>query len=233
MNAAVRVPEKLDVRSVADLSRDLAAAIAGPDRVVLLTGAHAGVFCLGMMLDAAHDVRHETRAFAGVLLALHRARKPTLAVIDGQTIGGGLGLAAACDWVIATDASTFALPELLWGLVPAVIWPVITDRMAPHVARQWTLSAHTRLATEAAAVGLVDDVLPAEGIGPAIRRAERRLARLEPHALVTFRQWTRTSRSLDLPDALERGADIASSLIGASPARDRWFDFSAGDAPSS
>ena len=231
--SAVRVPERLYAASVSVLERDFAQALARHEPVVVLTGSHPGVFSLGLALDTVGNAHTETRGLADLLLALHRSAKPTIAVVDGQAIGGGLGVAAACDWVIATDSSTFALPELLWGLVPAIVWPVISDRMATHVARQWALSAHTRVATEAAAVGLVDDVAPAAAIGAALRRAERRLARIEPKALLAFRQWTRTSRSLNLAQALEQGADLTASMMGPSAGRERWFDFSAGEAPSS
>jgi len=114
---------------------------------------------------------------------MHQAPKPLLAAVDGRSIGGGMGLACACDWVVATERATFALPELLWGLMPAIIWPVLTDRMAPHVVRHWTLCAHSRSALE--------DMRPAwstfsSQTGSSIagsNRATRTLRRVAPDAL--------------------------------------------------
>jgi len=228
---AVRLPERLDAASVERLARELRTAITSSARVVTLAGATEDVFCLGLGLGSAPADTLATHAFADVLLALHRAAKPTLALVDGRAVGGGLGIAASCDWVIATERSTFALPELLWGLVPAMIWPPLSDRMAPHVARQWTLTAHARAAIAAEAAGLVDEVIAVGSMPDAARRAERMLGRLEPNALARFREWARTSRALLLPDALARGAAITQELIGRSTVRARWTAFAAGDAP--
>jgi polyketide biosynthesis enoyl-CoA hydratase PksH len=228
---AVRLPARLDAASVERLARELGAAITSSARVVTLAGATEDVFCLGLGIGSAPAHALATHAFADVLLALHRAPKPMLALVDGQAIGGGLGIAASCDWVIATERSTFALPELLWGLVPAMIWPPVSDRMAPHVVRQWTLTAHTRAAIAAEAAGLVDEVIAPASMPNAARRAERMLARLEPNALARFREWARASRALSLPDALARGAAITQELTGTPTVRERWTAFAAGEAP--
>ena len=230
-SAVIAMPERLTRVSVAALAADLDAALAAPARVVTFTGTADGTFCLGLALDAPDDGEPATALFADLLLALHRAPKPLLALVDGRAIGGGLGIACACDRVIASERSTFALPELLWGLIPAIIWPVIADRMAPHAARQWTISAHARNAADAAAAGLADEVTPVDGIPEATKRAERALARLEPAALVRFRDWARRSRSLPLAEALAAGAGITSETLRGSAARERWNAFTAGDQP--
>jgi len=229
--ATIRLPERLDAGSVARLADDFAAAVSSGAPVLTLTGATAEIFCLGLALDGAREGAPETGAFADFLLALHRAPRPTLAVIDGQAIGGGLGIGACCDWVIASDRSRFALPELLWGLVPAIIWPVVSDRMAPHEARRWTISAHTRSAADALAAGLIDDMVDPAALGRASSRAIRMLSRLEPTALVRFREWAQASRREALPDALAHGASITAELICMPPARTRWSAFLAGETP--
>jgi polyketide biosynthesis enoyl-CoA hydratase PksH len=144
MPAVVRLPRDLDAASVSALARDLETALASTAPVVALRGADDDTYCLGLAIGSSLDGPSATHAFSDLLGRMHDSPKPLLAVVDGRAIGGGMGLACACDWVLATARASFALPELLWGLVPAIIWPVITDRMAPHVARQWTLSAHTR-----------------------------------------------------------------------------------------
>jgi polyketide biosynthesis enoyl-CoA hydratase PksH len=142
--ATVRLPVDLSAHSLEILSRDMADAFASQAAMVTLIGAGADTFCLGLAIGSSSDGAAPTHAFSDLLTAMHHAPKPVLAVVDGRAIGGGMGLACACDWVIATERATFALPELLWGLVPAIIWPVLTDRMAPHAVRQWTISAHAR-----------------------------------------------------------------------------------------
>jgi enoyl-CoA hydratase/carnithine racemase len=227
----VRLPAALDAVSVPALARALEEAWQSGAPVVTLAGHDAHTFCAGVALDAALDAPASMRAFADLLAALHASPVPLLAVVDGAALGGGLGLASACDWVVATDRATFGLPELLWGLAPAIIWPVVTDRMAPHLARQWTISAHARGAAEAQAAGVVDEVTSAEALERRAERARRMLARIDGHALTRFRAWARASRELALPEAVTRGVDVTTALAARPEARRRWRAFSEGAAP--
>jgi enoyl-CoA hydratase/carnithine racemase len=229
--AVIRLPVDLNAESVRGLAQDVEAAFASPASVVVIAGADADTFCLGLAVGAGADEGAPTQAFADVLATMHRAPKPMLAVVDGRAIGGGMGLACACDWVIATERATFGLPELLWGLLPAIIWPVLSDRMAPHAVRQWTISAHTRTAIEAEATGLVDTLVPSATLDAAIQRAVRHLRRLDPEALRSLRMWARYSRQIDLPSALTTGAEITANMLRDPAVKRRWDAFAAGEAP--
>jgi enoyl-CoA hydratase/carnithine racemase len=229
--AIVRLPVDLDAASIATLTRDWHGALASTAPVVTLVGADAGTFCLGLAVGSGVQGGAPTHAFSDLLAAMHDAPKPLLAAVDGRAIGGGMGLAGACDWVIATDRATFALPELLWGLVPAIIWPVLTDRMAPHAVRQWTLSAHSRPAVEARAAGLVDDLVPHGTLDRAIERGARTLSRLEPDALRRLRRWARESRRHDLPAALQLGAELTATMLRQPAVERRWAAFADGESP--
>jgi enoyl-CoA hydratase/carnithine racemase len=228
--AVVRLPADLDATSVAALTRALEDACASPAPVVVLIGASEETYCLGLALGR-HDAAAPAQAFADVLAAMHAAPKPLLAVVDGRAIGGGMGLACACDWLIATDRASFGLPELLWGLVPAIIWPVIADRVGGPVARRWAVSAHSRSAAEALAAGLVDDLVPPDRLDAAVRRATRALRRLDADALRHLRAWARASQQPDLPAALRLGADLTTSLGRQPTVRQRWQAFADGEAP--
>src|SRR4030095_2477202 len=103
-------------------------------------GHDAATFCAGMNVDAVLEDRQAMGIFADLFTMLQSSPKPLLAVVDGAAIGGGLGLACACDWVVATSRATFALPELLWGLAPATIWPIVSSRMTGDDAWGWNLS---------------------------------------------------------------------------------------------
>lgn len=229
--ATIVVPARLDPPAVTALASALDQAVRGPATVVVLAGATPEVFCTGLAIDAAAVGAAAPDAFAAVFAALHTAPKPLLAAVDGAAIGGGLGLACACDWVVATDRATFGLPELVWGLVPAIIWPVVTDRMAPHLARQWTLSACSRSAAEAREAGVVDEVVGADALARGIRRGVRTLARLETGALVRLRAWARQSRALPLAAAVAEGAAITGTLMNAPHVQTRWRAFTEGEVP--
>lgn len=205
----VRLPEHLSAGSVDALLLDLYAAFDAPASVVMLVGADSDTFCAGLALDSGNDGGDvETRAFASVLASLLDAPKPTLAFVDGRALGGGLGLAAACDWITATERATFGLPELLWGSIPATIWPIITTRMTEGTARRWTISAEARSAAEALATGLADEVVPAGRAFPALNQTVRMLQRAEPGALRTLRHWMFETREESVDTALARGASV-------------------------
>ena len=78
--------------------------------------------------------------------------------IDGRTQAGGLGLVAACDYAFCTPRSTFNLPEVLLGLVPAVVLPFLMRRIGWQRAYSLALTARTVDAAQALTLGLVDEV---------------------------------------------------------------------------
>jgi len=131
-------------------------------RVLHLCGAGKS-FCSGgdmkwMALldkDNAHvppDVLYD------LLALIANAPKAITATVHGRMFGGGVGLVAACDLVVADDASTFCLPELKHGLVPAMIYPLLARRLSQHAIRALTLTSRVMTAPEALTVSLVDAV---------------------------------------------------------------------------
>src|SRR4051794_10599938 len=109
----VRMPSKLTNDSVAELRRSIESACQGEMSVVVLVGSDDETFCTGLAIDEEGPI--QTGPFGELLTLLSDAPKPTLAFVDGKCIGGGFGMACACDWMIATERATFGLPELLWG----------------------------------------------------------------------------------------------------------------------
>ncbi len=138
----------LDGAGIAALHRELQAAQQDPQcRAVVIRGRNAS-FCDGMDLPAALQAASPRRyedlsSFAECLRLLREMDALTIASVDGRASGGGAGLALACDLVLATRSSSFAFPEVLWGLVPGVIFPVMIDRLGFAVARSLALSAGT------------------------------------------------------------------------------------------
>ena len=229
--ATVRLPAELSPGSVGPLRAALDAAFEGPARVVVLTGADDATFCTGLALDPAEGRPVETAAFAEVLALVADAPKPTAAFVDGRAIGGGLGLAATCDWVVATERATFALPELLWGIIPAMIWPLVVARLGESGARRWTVSAHARSAQDARDAGLVDELAATGRELRDLQRATRMLLRAEPTALRHLRRWARETRQQPLDDVLVRGADLTGRMATAPTSAARVAAFRNGEAP--
>ena len=148
-------------------------------RAVLLAG-EGPVFCAGMDLRAVPLEDPDTAAlFARRLAAAYRALllldKPLLAAVRGGAFGGGVGLAAAADLVLAGEAR-FALPEVRLGLVPALVSVVLRQRVLPAKLRGLLLSGREVNVEEGASVGLVDVVV--EDGGAVDDEAERRARQL-------------------------------------------------------
>jgi enoyl-CoA hydratase/carnithine racemase len=201
--AVIRLAERLDARSVQAIIEQLAAA--GDASTIVLEGTSAN-FCLGMDLVAISalaraetaDLRCGLEAFARCLELLMRAPRPTLAVVDGPALGGGLGLAAACDFVLATERARFGLPEALYGLTPAIIRPALLSRLAPQRLNLLLFTCRSYSVDEAAALGLVDRVVHVEQVDQARREIVRELRRARSETVATGRRWSASELEMDL-----------------------------------
>lgn len=205
-------------------------SLSAQHRVVVLVGASEEVFSLGMDLQTFVQERQDPRvaveAIGEALVAIGRCPLPTLGLARGRAVGGGVGLLAACDLVVASAEASFGLPELLWGFVPAAIWPVICARIGTARARTWALTAHSRTAEEAQRAGLVDEVSDRMGFEAAARRALRQLRRVDPQAVRTLRRWSAEAPTLPWEDAVRKGAALSAAQLADPRVLDRltsWF----------
>ena len=102
----------------------------------------------------------DARRLAGLMKTLHRIDKPTIARVQGSAFGGGVGLIACCDIVVASESARFALTEVKLGLIPAVISPYVSRAMGERHARRYMLTGERFSAEEAYRLGLVHDAVP-------------------------------------------------------------------------
>lgn len=210
----VVVPPALTLASTVEL----ADAVASPDPLVLRGGDD--VFCRGLAPGpcALEDLERHAR----LLLALRGRGAPTVAVVAGDALGGGLGLAAACDFVLARPGARFALPEVLFGLSPAIVLPFLRERALPAPLRRLALTGRAIDADEAARIGLVDEVAPDPEPAPLLRA----LARGEPGGRARLKR---------VPAELEAevlaACRVTAEAIASPAARARRERFDAGLAP--
>ncbi|MFN3861319.1 MAG: enoyl-CoA hydratase-related protein [Roseateles sp.] len=144
-------------------------------RAIVLAGAgkhfSAGADLQWMQRAAAAsqaDNLADARRFAAMLARIADCPKPTLARVHGAALGGGVGLVAACDMAIASDAASFAVSEARMGILPAVIGPHLVNAVGLREARRLALTASRIDAAEALRVGLVQRVVAAEGLDAAV-----------------------------------------------------------------
>lgn len=189
-------------------------------RVLVIEGQE-GAFCQGMDLSylVAHpdeDVSAEAHDYARCLDRMRRLRQVVIAAVDGVTNGGGVGLAAAADFLVATARSSFGLPEVVLGLVPAIVMPVLLERMPLQQARLLALSGSVD-ARRAASMGLVDHVVEEpERLERKVRALIKHALRCEPGAVLGLKALLVEIAGLPRKEALERGADMTTRLISDS-----------------
>ena len=200
---------RLSVSAAATLRADLASA-AG---VVTLEG-EAGHFCEGLDLDVLSDDQTDyaqgMAAYRELLADIAACPWPVVALVDGVALGGGVGLLAAADMVIATPRSTFGLPETLIGLTPAVVFPYLATRLSVARTRLLALGIAPMSAETALRDGLIDEV--AEDLEAAFSVHAKRFARLDARAMGHVKAMTRAFVSHgDVADAERRFHELLAS----------------------
>lgn len=111
--------------------------------------------------QSSDDNRADAQRFAEMLRTLHECPKPTVVRVHGNAFGGAVGLMAAADIVIAMRGSQFAISEVRFGILPAVIGPYLVRALGVRQAQRMAMSARLFDAAEACRLGLVHDVVEA------------------------------------------------------------------------
>jgi methylglutaconyl-CoA hydratase len=109
---------------------------------------------------ALADNVEASRATAAAVDRLNRLPIPTVALVQGGCFGGGTGLVAACDIVIAADDAIFSIAEVRWGLTAAIIIPQLSDAISVRQLRRYALTGERFGAAEALRIGLAHKVVP-------------------------------------------------------------------------
>jgi methylglutaconyl-CoA hydratase len=108
-----------------------------------------------------------SRATAEAVDRLNRLPVPTIALVQGGCFGGGTGIVAACDVVIAADNAIFSIAEVRWGLTAAIIIPQLSDAISVRQLRRYALTGERFGAAEAQRIGLAHQVVPLDRLAAA------------------------------------------------------------------
>jgi methylglutaconyl-CoA hydratase len=193
------VHNAFDDRLIAELTAALS-VLAADDavRAVVLTGSgrsfSAGADLNWMRRTSTYGEAEnlaDARALAGLMVTLHELSKPTIARVNGAALGGGAGLVACCDIAVASADARFATTEVRLGLIPAVIGPYVVAAIGIRQARRLMLTGERIAAAEAARIGLVHDVVPAERLDGAVAALLDDLFKGGPGALAAVKHLLR------------------------------------------
>jgi 3-carboxymethyl-3-hydroxy-acyl-[acp] dehydratase len=214
----------------------LAEADASDSCRLLVIRGQPGCFCLGMDLAALERAGDEAvvgaRRYADVLVALAEHSKLTLAAVDGEVFGGGVGLVAATDAVVATAESAFGLPEVTLGLTPAMVLPLLLDRMPRQKARLMALGATSLDASSAHRVGLVDEIVEdAKALDRRVRSFARNALRADPAALAEVKRLTGALSAFGWREGLVKGVERTGKRLSTPTSRQRLARMASGEVP--
>ncbi|GJL94837.1 MAG: methylglutaconyl-CoA hydratase [Hyphococcus sp.] len=195
-------------------------------RVIVLTGA-GKAFSAGADLNMMRRVaeyssaenKDDARRLAHMLSSIYYAPKPTVALVNGPAMGGGLGLIAACDIAVGAEEAFFALSEVRVGLIPAVISPFVIQAIGARQAQRYFLSGERFDAATAASIGLLHETAPAAELDRAFEAIVDNLLTCGPIATREAKELIRSvaGRSIDdgvMKDTAERIARLRASDEG-------------------
>ena len=168
----------------------------------------------------------DARRFAAMLSRIETCTKPTVARIQGAALGGGVGLAAACDIAIAADNASFAVSEAKFGILPAVIGPYVTNAVGKRQALRLALTTERITAAEAVAMGLVQQVVPMEALDAAVDATLAQLLAGGPQAQAEIKAlFAQLSQGPITAEVRELTAQTISRVRGSDEAREGFNAF--------
>lgn len=147
----------------------------------------------------------DARRLARLMRSLNNLPKPTLALVQGSAFGGGVGLVACCDIVLAVEEARFCLSEVRLGLIPAIISPYVVAKIGEGAARRYFVTAEAFSAWEAERLGLVHEVVD--------RRTLETRGRQVVDAILEGG-----------PGAQSAAKDLVFSVVGRSPSDDSLIE---------
>jgi len=178
-------------------------------RVVLLTSTHEKVFSAGGNLGgfaADAPVAHRyigIKLFVDVFREIGELGKPTLVAANGHVLAGSLGIALACDLIVAKDTAGFGTPEINVGLFPFMIMALIYRNVPRKKTTEMLLLGERLTAEEAREAGIVNKLVPAEEFDEAVADWAAKLASKSPLVMKLGKDAMWRQMDMPLMDALE------------------------------
>ncbi|MGC4062420.1 MAG: enoyl-CoA hydratase/isomerase family protein [Aquabacterium sp.] len=216
-----------DAETIAELTSVFQSISADAGIRAVVLGAHGKAFCAGAdlnwmraMADYSWAENHSDGArLANMLWTIASCPVPVIAKVQGDCYGGGVGLVACCDVVIASDQAGFCLSEARLGLIPATISPYVIHAIGERAARRYFVTAERFDARHAQMVGLVHEVCEADALHETTRQVVHSIVQNGPVAVRACKQLVKDIGKLpispDLRDLTARRiADVRASDEG-------------------
>ena len=207
--------DRPDVRNafnedVIDELHETFSAIPPKVRAVVLTGG-GSVFCAGAdvqwMKKSMNYSEEENAIDAATMAAMFRTidecPRPVIGRINGHALGGGSGLVACCDMVVAVEGALFGFTEVRLGIVPANISTFVLPKIGGRSARRYFLTGERFGAEEAKAIGLIHEVVPADRLDAKVSDLVKEILRCGPNAVATAKEVIREGLARPRDEAID------------------------------
>jgi methylglutaconyl-CoA hydratase len=223
-----------DEAMIGELQRAFEQLIADSTvRVIVLAGegkhfsAGADLNWMQRASQASFDWNLEdSRRFVAMLSCIESSPKPTIARIQGAALGGGVGLACACDFAVAADNAVFSVSEAKFGILPSVIGPYVTNAVGKRQAKRLALTATRIKAQEAMTIGLVHQVVSIAEIDTAIAVIGAELLAASPNAQCEIKKlFAQLEVGPITPQVRELTAQTISRVRGTDEAKEGFAAF--------
>lgn len=197
---------------------------------VLVLSAEGAVFCAGMDLgemqeraaspSAAAEWLEDSRVYRKLVGMLYRAPFPTIAVVQGAAVAGGMGLVLACDLVVSSEQAFFALPEPMRGITAAIVAPLLQWRVGSGAAQTLLLSGERCDAARSLRIGLSYDVVPAEQLEQRVSTLTNKVLTGAPAALQITKQHMLNCFGAEMDELLDRSIEVSAQARESDDARE-------------
>lgn len=183
-------------------------------RVAIITGA-GKCFCAGMDLEMLNAIAtqsaaqnmEDSRRMAKMFRRIWSFSKPLIAAVNGAALAGGCGIATLCDFTLAAPEAKFGYTEVKIGFLPAIVSVFLTRQIGDKHARDLLLTGRLILSDEAAKLGLISEIVPADRLMGRARELADVLIAASPVSL------TRAKRLLTSAAAASVDADLERAIL--------------------
>jgi len=190
-------------------------------RVLIITGSGEKAFVAGADIKEIDTLDKKTAdefSHYGqkVFLKIENLFCPVIAAVNGFALGGGLELALACDFIIASQTAKLGLPECTLGLIPGFGGTVrLARRVGPGLAKQWTFSGEMVSAQRAWETGLVNQLAETQSLMEECHKIANLMAQRSPQSLEAIKKSINETYGVDSQKAMMIEKNLFSQLFGS------------------
>ena len=166
----------------------------------------------------------DARKLAGMLSTLAEMRKPTIARVQGAALGGGMGLASACDICVASDKAVFATSEVKFGIIPSAISPYVIRAIGERQSYRYFQTAERISAQRAGEIGLAHEVVASEDLDAKVREIVTALLQGGPKSQAAAKDLIRAVANRPVSDELVEDTARRISSLRATPEAKEGLD---------